>query len=68
MSEFDVQDADVAELLAELSQPEAAEETLAAEALADEAMALFRFLNHKIGNARSMAYWRQAVNLPPVSV
>jgi opioid growth factor receptor-like protein len=32
--------------------------------LKDEAMAFFRFLEQKIGNVDSMAYWRAAVGLP----
>ena len=33
--------------------------------LHDEAMAFFRFLEKKIGNAPSMVYWRKAVGLGP---
>jgi hypothetical protein len=36
--------------------------------LKDEAMAFFRFLERKIGNVDSMAYWRTAVGLGPNSV
>lgn len=31
--------------------------------LTDEAMVFFRFLSRKIGNVRSMSYWRKAVGL-----
>ncbi len=33
--------------------------------LHDEALAFYRFLDRKIGNAHSMSYWRTAVGLPP---
>jgi hypothetical protein len=36
--------------------------------LPDEALAFFRFLERKIGNVGSMAYWRKAVGLDPNSV
>ncbi len=33
--------------------------------LPDEALAFFRFLQKKVGNVPSMAYWRKAVGLEP---